>query len=217
MRKPMRTETAEFDASAAKMLFEHLLTLNNGLTSLTPQYLVPVLEYEDEIGRERAIAALGCVLKFLRDVGIPGEAREPLNELHAALVDAKVGRSNPIIKPAPMEPGTPDKLVLQYLDDGMAAAAVDILIRVDRRRPREALQFVADAFGYRVQKLDTIRKNLRAPKRAERPNGKKPSPRASTQAVEAYKYWMKERERRGLSGRDFVAHLIETRGFKSQR
>ncbi|WP_287244220.1 hypothetical protein [Mesorhizobium sp.] len=186
-------------------MHERVVELCNDLIGL--QGLCAVPGHKEELGREKASAALNAVISFLRDVGTEPAWREPLLQLSAALDDAKYGRFNPITKPVPMPPGTPNKLVMDRADDGMAAAAVDILNT--HCKADEALTTVARALGYKKETLRQIRKNLRAPKT------KKGPPKASEEAVAAYRYWMDELQRRGIPAKDFVNHMFATRGFKA--
>nr|WP_029354492.1 hypothetical protein [Mesorhizobium ciceri] len=188
-------------------MHERLVDLCNDLIGL--QGLCAVTGYEEELGRERASAALNAVISYLRDIGMESSWREPLLELSAALDDAKYGRVNPITKPAPMAPGTPNKLALARADDGMAAAAVDILHTHCAMTTDVALTATANALGYRKETLRQIRKNIRSPKT------KTGSPKASKEAVAAYQYWLDELRRRDLPPRQFVDSLFATRGHKA--
>ncbi|RUV59639.1 hypothetical protein EOA85_11120 [Mesorhizobium sp. M5C.F.Ca.IN.020.29.1.1] len=195
--------------AALKKMHERLVDLCNDLIGL--QGLCAVRGYEEELGRERASAALNAVISYLRDIGLDGAWREPLLELSAALDDAKYGRANPITKPVPMLPGTPNKLVMDRADEGMAAAAVDILVAHGLEKSDAALSIVAKRLGYKKETLRAIRKNLRAPKTSKgRP------PKASKEAVAAFDYWQKELARRGMPAAAFVEAMLATRGFKKE-
>lgn len=203
----------------ATTLFEQMIVLNNDLASLSPKHIVPVQGFEEEFGRERAAAALGAILNFLRAVGVPGESREPLFELYFALGDAKHGRRNTMFKPGAPLPDSALKQSLPLQDDSMAAAAVSILhthcdVTVDK-----ALTVIAEAFGYQKEVLREVRKNITTA-RGSKPT-KKGAKKAPKQAIDAYEYWEGERKRqlelRGLSAAEFVQDLIETRGFKAKQ
>lgn len=199
MRDKLKTDVVAYDPALGQQIFNGLLNLNNALASLSKAHLSPVPGYEHEIGRERAIVAVGAVIDFLRDTGVAGECREPLLELHMALADAKAGRNNPILKPSPMAPNTPNKHLLPMLDDGMAVAAVEIL-KKEGIKTAAAIREIATAFGYRPAKLTQLRKEVKS--------------RASAPAMKAYQYWMDEYRRGERSARDCVSYLIETRGFR---
>lgn len=207
---PKRLDLTE---GQSQMLVDSLVGLNNSLVAIMPAHLSPVLGYEAEFGQVRATAAVAAVLDFMRSVNITPEAREPLLQLHAALCDAAEGRKNLVTAPAKQRPGTPKKLIMDQLDDGMAAAAVDILV-LDRAAPinvERALAEIANAFGYSRKSLAAIRKNLRAPDAGSR------SPKASAQAVAQYRYWIDRKNASNMTGRSFVDALIDTRGFKGQK
>ncbi|MER9331877.1 hypothetical protein [Mesorhizobium sp. M0488] len=194
-------------ADLLKQMQDRVVDLANDLIGL--QGLCALPNHRDELDREKASAALNAVISFLRDIGTEPSWREPLLQLSAALDDAKYGRVNPITKPVAMQPGTPNKLVMDRADDGMAAAAVDILQAHCGKRADDALATVANALGYKKETLRQIRKNLRAPK-----TSKGRSPKASKEAVEAFTYWKKELARRGMPAAAFVNAMLETRGFK---
>ncbi|TGR22395.1 MULTISPECIES: hypothetical protein [unclassified Mesorhizobium] len=195
-------------SDAQQQLQDRVIDLCNDLIGL--EGLCPVEGHKDELGREKAFAALNAVISFLRDIGTEPAWREPLLQLSAALDDAKYGRANPITKPVPMLPGTPNKLVMDRADEGMAVAAVDILITHCGKKTDEALTAVAKRLGYRKEALRATRKNLRAPKAKGRPD------KASKEAVAAYRYWFQELARRGKSPAMFVEAMLETRGFKKE-
>lgn len=184
-----------------------VVALHNDLSSLAPRYVSPVPGHEDEFDRTRAIAALGAVLKFCRAMGIPGESREPLLALQAALGDASRGLSNKMLQPVPGSPGMAKKPLLAAMDDAMAAAALDVL--VDRKhgkavKPKDAVPALAKALGFKASRLETLRKDFRSG-----------SKRVKKDDLDQFKFWEKEFKIRskGLTAQQFIDAVVHVRGF----
>lgn len=193
-------EIAPEDLSA---ITELIVGLHNDLSSLAPRHLCPVPGHEDEFDRTRAIAALGSVLKFCRAVGIPGESREPLFALQAALTDASRGLSSKMLEAVPGSPSMAKKPYLTAMDDAMAVAALDILVE-GGIKPKRAVPALAKALGCRASRLEAMRKDFK-------------SGRAKQEDLDQFEYWKKDWKQRraaGMAAKGYVEALISIRGFK---
>jgi hypothetical protein len=103
---------------------------------------------------------LTAVVDFLRDAGIETELTAPMSNLYFALLDAKEGRSNPLIEREAMETGTSKKLVFETLQWSMAAAAVTVLKDEAKWGLTTAVAHVARRMGFETEQLKEFRKNL---------------------------------------------------------
>ncbi|RUW53748.1 hypothetical protein [Mesorhizobium sp. M8A.F.Ca.ET.021.01.1.1] len=109
--------------------------------------------------RARVRKGLGAVLDFLRDADIDVSLRADLHRLYAALEDISQGRTNALLEPAGMQPGTPKKKSFDANHETMAAAAVTIL-KNDGWKLDDALGYVSAALRLDRGALADYRKNL---------------------------------------------------------
>ena len=81
--------------------------------------------------REGAVQALGAVMGYLYDIGVPTHLRLPLDDIHAALADADNGRVNALTKPRrlPREKGHHGKPIFDTMRLANASAAVTLMHR----------------------------------------------------------------------------------------
>lgn len=201
----LEAQAVTLDPDKGQAIVDMVVTLNNDLASLAPRYLSAVPGHEDEFDRTRAIAALGAVLDFCRAVGVPGESREPLLALQAALTDASRGLSNKMLQPVAGSPSMAKKPLLTAMDDAMAAAALDVLVDSKNGKgvkPKHAVPALAKALGFKASRLETLRKEFR-------------SKRVKIDDLEQFRFWEKEFKKRSkdLTAQQFIEAVVQARGF----